>query len=114
MTILIDHEQLPITILQTQKVCTQCKKNKMLDEFYTKGERHSSRCKKCELKKKKEKLHLEKKRNKACTTRRNLNLEEAFVVLTGCPGNLKKINSAMNDYCEWTIKNGDKNGKRTK
>jgi hypothetical protein len=112
MTKPIDPEQLPFNILQTQKNCTQCKKNKMLDEFYTKGERHSSRCKKCDLKKKKEKKDAQKKRSKACTTRRNLNLENAFVVLTGCPGNLKQINSAIEDYCNWTVQNGEDNEQR--
>lgn len=92
-----------INITNTQKICSLCRKHKIIDDFYTKGSRYSSRCKKCELKKKKEKKHLEKKRNKACTTRRNLNLENAFVVLSGCPGNLRQINSAINDFCKWTI-----------
>jgi len=93
----------PTNITQTQKSCSFCKKYKKMDDFYTKGSRYSSRCKKCELKKKKEKKHLAKKHNKACTTRRNLNLENAFVVLSGCPGNLRQINSAINDFCKWTI-----------
>ncbi len=101
----------PINITQTQKSCSLCKKHKKTEDFYTKGSRYSSRCKQCDLKKKKEKKYLIKKRNKTCTTRRNLDLESAFVVLSGCPGNLRQINSAINDFCKWTIKYGEENGK---
>lgn len=79
------------------KKCKLCGKNKALSCYYSKGNRHDSRCKECTLRNKKKKYHKQKQNEQRMRLKSKEStlkyFEEKNLVASPCDEGLSKIDA---------------------